>query len=579
VLVEGERISEVILCKANESTEDLMQMYEDWNPMDFEHLCISPGIIDFNLRRDFEDLTQMTRVAVTGGVTFAVEEVQDVVSTEKSQTLFCDVGQIALVSCPSDVVKALQADIFGFKLYLCQPSERIPPATDLTGILDEIAPTGLPLLVDPLLPDLRMYHLASPCHFLPNKNRHSFTELNSGQLFASAYAGEADCSDAEEEEEMVRPIRTQSTSQPSGEAFRLSLADEIMTRQRERKMTDNFLAPQPILASPDLLKDLDYRIRANEQDIEHLSHLEQLTYSKSGHTQYVTTVTRYVTSVPRPPSTLQNRIERLRPSKITVQKPFEENDKDLLYMNYLANFPDHWETLGIKKVLNACADYDVKVHFCNLSSASATNAFLKKKNKNFTCDTATHFLGMTDADIQRGDTRLKCCPPIRNKRNCNLLWELLKVKAIDMITSQHRAVPPNLKFLREGSFKLAVCGVSSLGYALQQVWTKLRIPCASEADMEHYLVRLAKWMSMQPAKLLGVSESRGNIAEGKYADFVIWDPYSRAIASGSNGQFPEVFPYTGQVFYGVIHKVMVKGQVAYESGKAKALGSFVARPR
>jgi allantoinase len=566
VLIDGDRIAEVILCKAHESTDDLMVTYQDWNPMDLEHLCISPGIIDFNVRRDWEDLTQMTRVAILGGVTLVVEEREGSIPPPKTQALYCDVGGIALVNKASEVAGA--SDIFGYKVYLSQPLDSTSAAHNLDSIFDAVSRTGLPLIVDPVMPDQRLYHLASPCHFIPVKDRANFDEVETSQLFASAYAGEAESSDIEDEFDMIRTIRTMSTSQPSNQLYRVSTGDiDTLHKQRERKMTDNFLDSQPVLEASDIYTDLDHRIRANEQDIEYLSHLEQATYTYAGPSQF---------SIPVPvqPPT-ETKFNRFRPAPITVEKPFEESDKSLLYFNYLANFPDHWETLGVKKVLKTSANYDVKVHICNLSSASAVNALLQRKASRVTCDTAAHFLGLTDADVQRGDTRLKCCPPIRNRRNCNLMWELLKLNAINMITSQHRAVPPFYKFLKEGSFKQAVSGISSLGYALQQVWTKLRLPCESEAEMEHYLVRLSKWMSLQPAKFLGISDTRGSIAKGKHADLIIWDPYSRTIASGSNGQFPEVFPYTGQVFYGVVHKVIVRGQIACENGKAKSFGVSV----
>lgn len=551
--------------------ETLMQTYQDWNPLDFEHLCVSPGIIDLNVRRDHEDLTIMTQAALAGGVTLVVEEVEDISISVKPQTLYCDVGHIAIVSQPRDVSKAMYSGVFGFKAYLCQPNDRISSAIDIEGILDDVATTDLPLLIDPLIPDLRLYHLASPCHFQPANTREDFYEPNTDVLYASAFAGEAETSDQEDDIEICRPMRTKSTNPK--DSVNLSEADlEIPTTPRERKMTDNFLEPTFPHTAVTIYTDLDIRIRANEQDIEYLSQLEQRTYAYSGATDYISTV-------PPPISPTRKRFDKFRPKPITVEKLFEENDKDLLYINYLANFPDHWETIGVKKILKACAGSLCKVHICNISSASAANAFMKKKNQNLTCDTATHFLGLTDSDVKRGDTRFKCTPPIRNKRNCNLLWELLKVKAIDMITSHHRAVPTAHKFLKEGSFKQAMSGISSLGYTLQQVWTKLRVPCASQEDMEHYLVRLAKWMSMEPAKLLGINDIRGSIEQGKIADFVIWDPYTKTEATSLNRQFPEVFPYTGHVFYGVIHSVIVKGNVAYEGCKAKPFGSFVERTR
>mmetsp|Transcript_29295 Transcript_29295/g.52444 ORF Transcript_29295/g.52444 Transcript_29295/m.52444 type:complete len:550 (+) Transcript_29295:161-1810(+) len=541
--------------------------FAEWNPVDCENFYISPGVIDFNIRRDWEDASQMTQAAVSGGVTLVVEDRTENF-TEEATKLHCDLGMLAVVSQPEQVLDFLDSGIFGIKTYLFKPCDKIEPCTDIQALLVEAAEAQVPVFVSSCSPDLRMYHMASPCHFIPIGKRSTFKEANTSSMFVSAYSTEVELSDEEVEIEPVRKLRTNSAMPTRSKGFNFILVEHEETDnifRRRRKMTDIGFIDEDDEATPDLLAELDYQIRVNEQSIEYLSQVEQDTYAKSGNTQF---------NAAKPPS--KDRMTKFRPTPIIVQKAYEEDDKDKLYFNYLANFPDPWETHGVKRVVKACANLSIKVHLCNLSSVSAINYLIKQKGSKFTCDTTSSFLCFTDADVAQCDTRLKNFPPVRNKRNCNLLWDLLKLKGVDSITSQHLAVPPQYKFLHEGSFKLAVCGISSLGFSMQQVWTKLRMPCTSASEYDAYIVRLANWMSIQPAKQLGVWGTRGSISRGKYADLVIWDPHARELASSYNCTYPEVFPFTSQSFYGVIHEVLVRGAIAYHKGRAKGAGKVVA---
>jgi dihydroorotase-like cyclic amidohydrolase len=73
--------------------------------------------------------------------------------------------------------------------------------------------------------------------------------------------------------------------------------------------------------------------------------------------------------------------------------------------------------------------------------------------------TTSYYLLFTNEEIKNGDTSLKTYPPIRNKSNMNLLWDCLKLKAIDIITSNHSAIPAVYKMTETGNFVKAIPGI------------------------------------------------------------------------------------------------------------------------
>ena len=160
-------------------------------------------------------------------------------------------------------------------------------------------------------------------------------------------------------------------------------------------------------------------------------------------------------------------------------------------------------------------------------------------------DTAPHYLFFTDKDVEDGNTRLKVYPPIRNSSNCNLMWDCLKMNIIDCIASQHEPIHKSMKFLEELSFKKALSGITNAGFSLQAIWSRLKQPLAVRSrTYNHYIVRLAKWMSDTPSKILGIDNMRGSIEAGKIADLVVWDPEQWITSRKSWSLHAELNPYT-----------------------------------
>lgn len=70
----------------------------------------------------------------------------------------------------------------------------------------------------------------------------------------------------------------------------------------------------------------------------------------------------------------------------------------------MANCPDKWEVNGIIRILEAAANYKVKIHIPNISSASSYIKLRQAKDLNLpiTCETSANYLFFTDDMITQG---------------------------------------------------------------------------------------------------------------------------------------------------------------------------------
>ncbi|HMK21937.1 MAG TPA: amidohydrolase family protein, partial [Terriglobales bacterium] len=178
-----------------------------------------------------------------------------------------------------------------------------------------------------------------------------------------------------------------------------------------------------------------------------------------------------------------------------------------------------------------------------------------------TVETCPHYLHLEAEKIADGATQCKCAPPVRGASNREELWQGLKEGVIDMVVTDHSPCAPEMKALGGGSFRDAWGGIASLSMALPVMWTEA-------SHREFVLTDIARWMAEKPAQLSGCQRSKGRLAAGYDADFVVFDPERTfKVTADRLHQRHAVSPYLGEVLRGVVKRTYLRGQLVYRDGE------------
>ncbi|OQP52013.1 allantoinase [Niastella yeongjuensis] len=248
-----------------------------------------------------------------------------------------------------------------------------------------------------------------------------------------------------------------------------------------------------------------------------------------------------------------------------VQPPPVNNPQS--YKSYLLSRPRQWEDDAIALMIRLCEQYQCRVHIVHLSSAGSIEQIKQARQKGLpvTVETAQHYLYFNAEEIPDAQTAFKCAPPIREKENNEQLWQALQEDTIDFVATDHSPAPPAMKEISSGNLMKAWGGIASLQLALPVLWTAARkrnIP----------VTRMAQWLCEKPALLPGLQKSKGRIAKGFDADFVVWDPNKQfRVTAEALHHKHKITPYMNQELYGVVEQTWLAGQLIFERGRFPVL--------
>ncbi|MGX6601053.1 allantoinase AllB [Micromonosporaceae bacterium Da 78-11] len=224
------------------------------------------------------------------------------------------------------------------------------------------------------------------------------------------------------------------------------------------------------------------------------------------------------------------------------------------YADFLASRPADAEHAAIATAIDTARQAGARVHILHLSAAAALPliAAAKAEGVRVTAETCPHYLTL-DADvIPDGATEFKCCPPIRDAANADLLWAALADGLITCVVSDHSPCTPELKRQDTGDFAAAWGGIASVQLGLPVVWTAARVRGHSLADV-------VDWMARRPADLVGLS-GKGRIAVGADADLVAFDPDDTFVVDPHRLHHKNpVTPYAGKSLQGVVRTTWLRG--------------------
>jgi allantoinase len=232
------------------------------------------------------------------------------------------------------------------------------------------------------------------------------------------------------------------------------------------------------------------------------------------------------------------------------------------YADFLASRPRAAENTAIEGLIALARRFDCRVHILHLSSADALPLIAQAKadGVRVTAETCPHYLTLAAEEIPDGATEFKCCPPIRESDNRDALWQGLADGVIDCVVSDHSPSTADLKHFDTGDFGQAWGGISSLQLGLPVIWTEAR-------RRGHGLPDVVRWMSQAPARLAGLSATKGAIAPGHDADLAVLDTEETFTVDGSALHHRNrVTAYAGRAVRGVVRGTWLRGEVIAEQG-------------
>ncbi len=240
------------------------------------------------------------------------------------------------------------------------------------------------------------------------------------------------------------------------------------------------------------------------------------------------------------------------------------------YADFVASRPAAAEDSAIGLLLRRARETGARVHVVHLSSASALPllAAARADGVRVTVETCPHYLALTAEEVPDGDTRYKCCPPVRGDANRDALWRGLADGVIDMVVSDHSPCPPDLKRLDTGDFGAAWGGISSLQLGLPVVWTEAR-------RRGRTLAEVVTWMAARPAALVGLPR-KGRIAAGADADLAVVAPDAEFTVGELHHRHP-LTPYTGRRLHGVVRRTWLRGAPVDPAVDAAPRGRLLTR--
>ncbi|WP_284248623.1 allantoinase AllB [Litorihabitans aurantiacus] len=231
------------------------------------------------------------------------------------------------------------------------------------------------------------------------------------------------------------------------------------------------------------------------------------------------------------------------------------------YADFLASRPAASEAVAVAAVIEAARRTGARAHVVHLSDGASLDAVrtAKAQGVRLTVETCPHYLTLQAEDVPDAAPAYKCCPPVRDRANQDLLWEGVADGTIDAVVSDHSPSTHALKEQGDGDLGLAWGGISGLQTGLATVWTRARQRGLDLADVLPLL-------TTGPAGIAGLSRA-GRLAVGAPAHLVAFEPDTAWTVDAARLEYrTKLSPWHGQELQGLVAATWVNGEQVWDAG-------------
>jgi allantoinase len=221
---------------------------------------------------------------------------------------------------------------------------------------------------------------------------------------------------------------------------------------------------------------------------------------------------------------------------------------------WTASRPREAETEAISRALGLAEETGCSLHVVHVSTGAGVSlvAEARARGVDATCETCPHYLVLTEDDMERLGTAVKCAPPLRPAGERTALWEHLRAGRIAFVASDHSPCPPVMK---AGDFATAWGGIAGAQTTLALLLG--RVPLAA-------LTHLA---SAAPAERFALP--KGRLEPGAHADLVLVDLNAEhSLAPGDLQDRHGANPFAGRPLRGRVVRTLLRGQTVFPDGGA-----------
>lgn len=229
--------------------------------------------------------------------------------------------------------------------------------------------------------------------------------------------------------------------------------------------------------------------------------------------------------------------------------------------------PKEAEAEAVDRLLKIARCVDTPVIVVHLSTAAGYREILRAREAGQTVyvETCPQYLVMDEDKYSlpaEEARRYMIAPPLRRKKNQEVLWQALREGRIQTIATDHCSFTQEQKDAGAEDFSKTPCGMPGAEERPALIWQ------FGVKEKRITPEQMCLYLAENPARLYRLYPWKGALVPGADADIVVWDPHTEwTLTAESQQSACDYCPMEGTKIHGRAEQVYLRGTLAAENGK------------